>query len=218
MKPCDTDIVCGDCRMENEIYLSGMRRDRVFNSLALTRQQELTERCVRYGKTKAGELALRCGEEITFESLAGVSKSCGVAIHRIKTKYALPFLAEYIPRRKRIDLYVDRISETEALLRTVRPEYFERYTLMDLCLAHEMFHVLEHREFGTVDKIISEKIGPGFLRVRHYFPDASEVAAHSFVKELLGLNFSTYGFADELRRIYENRKEERRQGKNEFSV
>ena len=122
--------------------------------------------------------------------------------------FGMAYLAEYEAGRKKIVLYTDRIAEVERTLKTRHPEYFKRCSLTDMCLAHEFFHHLERCQFGSTGRIIRYRSKLfGILPYRRRSGTASEIAAHTFVKHLLELEFSTWGFADMVKDIYEHREE-----------
>lgn len=179
-------------------YIEKLKKDPHFCPLPSQQQDALVSQCLAWGERMA-EHARKALGQVNESSLRSWAQQQGVQIHFLETKYDLPYIAEYTPHKKSIDLYTRRIQEMQDTLERTHPEYFERYSLTEMCLAHELFHHLECMENRSTGKIISTQAKRfGFFPYKHYFSEGSEIAAHRFVSVLLGLEFSTYTFADEM--------------------
>lgn len=182
----------------HQCYLSNLKKDPHFRRLPAPQQEDLVSQCLAWGERMAEMVkqALGPADEAT---LCAWARQQGVQVHYLETKYDLPYIAEYTPLKKTIDLYTRRIRQMQSTLEKNHPEYFESHTLAQMCLAHELFHHLECTENRTTGKLISAPAKAlGLFPYRHYFPEGSEIAAHRFVSLVLDLEFSTYTFADEM--------------------
>ncbi|NMA66180.1 MAG: hypothetical protein GX957_08080 [Clostridiaceae bacterium] len=192
---------------EKEFFLKKLRQDKEFSLLEESLQNSLLDKGIDFGARKANELAELYDCNIQLKSLKCLIEAYNISIEYVNTEYDFPFLAEYTPFRKKILLYPATIKSAEKNLTEIQPRYFEHYSLEDMCLAHELFHHIEHTVFGSTGKIafVNKKL-IGKIKIKKYFPEISEIAAHTFVKVLLNLNFSTYDFSEKLNEYYKNKK------------
>ncbi len=188
-------------------FLDGLRKDKLFASLGQEEQIRLCREAEEAGIRYAEE----AGRKISSRDFAGLSDWLageGVSVERLDTKYQLPYIAEYEELKKKITLYTRRIEHMQRTLMTVHPEYFESHSLEEMCLAHEAFHFLEKRDHRTTGRLIrTDRKLLGFIPVRHYYAEGSEIAAHVFVTELLDLPFSPYTMVDEAVAVWNKEKE-----------
>ena len=189
-------------------YYNHLSKDRHFRKLSLSQQDQIIEKCTEEGRKCAREIY--SGVSVpSKEELQKVVSRQGVHVVYKDTKYDLPYIAEYIHRKNQIDLYNRRIKQMQEILSVNHPEYFCRYDLFDMCLAHELFHHLETVKNGVTGKIAGIPVKLlGLISATHWLPEGSEIAAHAFVKELLALDFSTYTFAEEMAEYIANERED----------
>ncbi len=181
-------------------FLDGLRKNKYFAGLSHEEQHQLLEKCIQYGEIKAKML----GDAIGQVDEASLRKWCAeqkIKVESVSTKYDLPYISEYIGRKRLINLYPRRINEMQESLSKVCPEYFETCSLIEMCLAHEMFHHIEHEEYGVTGRII--RVRSGLMPFLHSVDEGSEIAAHTFVSALLELPFSTYTFAEQLKELWQ---------------
>lgn len=179
-------------------YLKKMGKNRKFNRLSLQEQRKIIDCCIACGREAAQAVRGDKGAP-DREALWNLVRSYGLQINVLDTKYDLPYIAEYTHRKRTITLYARRIRQMQDILAERHPSYFEKYDLVQMCLAHELFHHLESMKNGTTGRIAG--IPGKFLGIfpyRSWMEEGSEIAAHSFVSALLDLAFNTYFFAEEM--------------------
>lgn len=185
---------------ETAAYLRDLDADRHFVRLGRDEKLRHLERCLRFGAAAAADVAGRYGPP--GGHVREIVLAHGLRVRETKDDGRLPFLAEYLPRGKTIELFTTRIAETEAALARVRPDFFAAARLSDLCLAHELFHHLEWRRFGATGRLVSLRRSLfGLIPVVHHVAAASEAAAHMFVKAWFGLDFTPHLFKETLERL-----------------
>jgi len=186
-------------------YMKMMEKNRSFAAVPDEEKKTVIRESIGYGIKRAKELQAEWGVP-DGQVLKNMVMEHGLKVERVTTEYPLPYLAEYEAGRKKIVLYSDRIAQVEKTLKTRHPEYFKRLSLTDMCLAHEFFHHLERCQFGAPGRIVRYRSKLfGVLPWNRRSGEASEIAAHTFVQHLLRLEFSTWGFADMVKEIYEQR-------------
>ncbi len=92
----------------------------------------------------------------------------------------IPRYAEFRQKSRAIVLYTENINKNAQLF-SLSPEDF-----MHVCLVHEIFHLLEDVEGDTI-KVIAEKIGTNSKKNSKLFSQSSEIAAHTFAKNICAL-------------------------------
>lgn len=183
-------------------YLKALCRDRYFSALSPEAQLRQLEDCLTYAERQAQDLQAALGT-VDGSALRGWAGDNGIRIVEVQTKFDLPYLAEYLPLRRAVELYPRRIAEVQQTLSQAEPERFARHSLLEMCLAHELFHALESRDYGKPGRLLCLQVRLlGVFPVRHCIDQGSEIAAHAFVQALLELDFSTYTFFDELAEAY----------------
>lgn len=191
-----------------QTFLKGLRRDKTFAALDEKEQIDLCEKVMEEGTRYAWWLK----KELLEVSQVVLKKwlwKDRIRVEKLDVKYQLPYIAEYEETKKQITLYTNRITDMQKALSTIHPEYFEKYSLEDMCLAHECFHHLERKDHKTTGRLIYvEKRMFGLIPYKHYFAEGSEIAAHMFVSELMGLPFTTYTMAEEAVSVWKNQKGE----------
>jgi hypothetical protein len=101
-----------------------------------------------------------------------------------------PVLARYLPRRRRIDLYVDVIGYCEDVVRMLAwQDLFPPGYLREAVLLHEHAHeLLAHRHATALRRatgVVALRIGR-YTRYAHV-AGAEELAAHAYARAALGL-------------------------------
>jgi hypothetical protein len=91
----------------------------------------------------------------------------------------------------------------ENLLKRIFPAIITTYSLCSLCLAHEIFHHIEHTSWGTAGRPVTIPAKLLWLiPVQRAVTGAGEAAAHLFVKELLNLEYSPVFINKKLEAVY----------------
>ena len=190
-----------------ERCLQNLRQDRVFRKLLPSQQIERLYDCIRYGMEQARKVKNHYGLLEGEMSLEKILREWGVTVERITADWHLPYLGEYMGKKRKITLYLARIGEVSEALKRIYPQVFERYSLSTLCLAHEMFHHLEQSELGSNGGVLrlEQKLwGP--FHYRHRVEEGSEIAAHTFVQVLFELPISTYDFSSDISQAYDRKE------------
>ena len=100
-------------------------------------------------------------------------------------------LSSYVPSPPTIVIYENTLQLFRESLdddKRMKREFAVKLT--NVCVAHELYHHLEHENFNFVNLIYKIPILDfGFLKVERTPGTLSEIAANSFAKKLMGLSF-----------------------------
>ena len=187
---------------EKAAYMRDLCIDKVFASLDEPSREKYLETCISLGQHIADDFTARYGVPSSSKRLCEIAEENGVTVKEIKDDGKLPFLSEYISSfGARIELFPKKIQQTEEYLRSVNPDFFSSVSMKGMCIAHELFHHIERGLLKGTGRIVSIPVKRlGIFPAVHYVSQASEAAAHTFVKHWLKLSFSPYLF----REIIEN--------------
>lgn len=149
----------------------------------------------------AGRCAAR---QFAGQSVQALYERGGIGIRYAgsgKQNYGVILRGQCVMGRDRcmVDVYLDSIRELAAHSgwegRSLTPEQ-----ALEVHLAHEFFHIWEYREGRSIAEELEPVTSAAFLGLRRksQISRCSEVAAHAFAKELLGLpvlpNFYDYRY------------------------
>jgi hypothetical protein len=130
--------------------------------------------------------------------LPDICAACGVAINIVShydSAVAVPYRAEIFFKESRINIMRQSLVQMYDQIRELTADGgnfpLAINTIIDMHIAHELYHLLEHIEGETTASLLpavtSWKLG-GF-RKQSQIVRASEAAAHIFCMELLELHF-----------------------------
>jgi hypothetical protein len=135
--------------------------------------------------------------------LKAAAACLGIRVNDVYDSAQIPILAEYEPFSRTIRLYHEKIIAVENFLKRMFPAIIAVHSLCSLCLAHEIFHHIEHASLGATGRLIGIPAKLLWLiPVRRTVAAASEAAAHLFVKELLNLEYSPVFINKKLEDVY----------------
>lgn len=168
--------------------------DRFFRKYPLEEKTRLIGKAIQFSFDAADRFTQRFGNSCTFQDLARSAEDLGCSVRLIVGKTSCPFLSDFDPGRSIISLYKQNINRFMSRLKDKHADCFVAYRLEEMCLLHELCHVMEFKEFGDIGKLagLGEK-KTVFYRVREH-RRLSEVAAHSFVQKLMCLPISPAEF------------------------
>lgn len=102
--------------------------------------------------------------------------------------------AIYTPEPPTVTIYPESLEPLQDRLHHLRlPQGF---SLLDLAIAHELFHHFEHVRGSISKRYYVNVFKLGRFSLKTSLPALSEIAAHAFTKELLGLDFYPYQLDD----------------------
>ncbi len=176
-------------------YLAEVAKDRHCRALPTEGRCSALRASLDFAIQSADETAARFPGRDGASGLREALAAHGVRIVEMSPVPGCPMLAEYRADNKTIEIYPEKIRQTEAALGRTHPEFFAVAGLSDMCLAHEYLHHLDFRRHGCIGGFAAIMVKRfGLFRRTHYPESAGEVAAHEFVRLWYGLSFSPIAF------------------------
>ena len=195
------DQVLAMCELMNDLLYRKIPKNRykyyVEQSLSFGRQAACRMKEI-YGLLKLEQIYRDSGIEIVYEEKS--SKNYGVSF-RAQSEYGKDGSAKVVIYRDSIELLASKSKIGEPSLE-ISDEGLDVQTALDVHLAHEYFHYLEHQSSEIQDEnteniydkgYVSDYLEPvtlfSFLGYRRKgsILRCSEIAAHAFAKELMQL-------------------------------
>jgi hypothetical protein len=178
-------------RTETAEYLQFLLRDKFFAALSQEKRTGHLKKIEGFSVEKARWFSRRFAPLHSDAELKAAAVCLGIRILDVHDSVHIPRLAEYEAVSRTIRLYREKIGVVENLLKRIFPAMISGYSLCALCLAHEIFHHIEHISLGATGRVVTVPAKLLWvIPVRRTVAGASEVAAHLFVKELLNLEYS----------------------------
>ncbi|RCX19641.1 hypothetical protein DFP94_10492 [Fontibacillus phaseoli] len=173
------------------LAMAELERDPVFHKIAPDKYGYYISRSLDMGREAAVRLKGRDIRELLDQ--AGVKFNLAASAGTGAFKVALRAQLDWSGKVPKITVYRESMRQlhiaAEAAEGALGPVTFDR--IVDIHLAHEYYHLLEYRggQFTNelLDPVECLKIGP-FRRTATIL-QSSEIAAHAFCKELLGLPY-----------------------------
>ncbi len=161
-----------------------LAQDHLYRKISLEQQADLIAKAIQCGQAAAADFSQRLPEYLQDQGIIVEPFS-----EETKKNQFNFVLAEFqLPNKIRLNERL--INEGAALI--ARQSMLSFFTaaapLTDILLAHEIFHYIEHQQqLFTLQRQLNYKTGPFKRQARVYA--LSEIAAGSFVKSLLQLDF-----------------------------
>lgn len=170
---------------EVELGLNLAAADRWGRRLPAGERFRLVRECLAVGQETAVALRNRYGE-LPVDALLD---ELGVAVVRVEDEQTIGpvrLRARYLTAPPRIELFMAGLRELQQQCEgEVTPEL-----VVDLVLAHELFHHLEATSIGRLaQRYRVTTLGIGPFAVKAGVPAASEIAAHAFARAWTGAGF-----------------------------
>ncbi|MEM2642840.1 MAG: hypothetical protein QXO34_01705 [Candidatus Bathyarchaeia archaeon] len=161
-----------------------LTRDFFFDRIPVDLQRKLVETAVSVGREIVGKIV----EETGTTNSWCIAEYLGLEISMVSQENVVGNLlirSEYIPP-KTIRIYKRSIEQLkEAISRFGLEELFPNEAILDLHVAHEIFHHLEKTRIGVLSERYSIerfRFGPLCFKIR--VRAISEIAAHTFARTL----------------------------------
>ncbi|MGZ7444499.1 hypothetical protein [Paenibacillus sp. TH7-28] len=177
--------------LDDEVLaLAELERDPVFHKIEPRKYGYYLSRSLAAGREAAERLR---GQDIrVLLEQAGVQFKLAESAGTGAFKVALRAQLDWSGKVPQITVYRESLRQLQAAAEAggvLGPVTFER--IADIHLAHEYYHLLEYRSGRftneLLDPVESLRIGP--FRRKATILQTSEIAAHAFCKELLGLPY-----------------------------
>jgi hypothetical protein len=173
--------------ISDELYaLSDLTTDHLFKKIPKEKIRYYVYSACNIGKTVANTSRM-------INKNLGLRESCKarkIKINIIDKEYVvgkIKFRAEILLRKRTINIMKESISQIQESV----DDKFTFDELVDIHVAHELYHFIEHDKAVKTNQILDKvdvfKIGP-FSR-HSTIVKTSEIAAHTYCKELLNLDF-----------------------------
>ncbi|MGV2881713.1 hypothetical protein JI735_00300 [Paenibacillus sonchi] len=171
---------------------SELKNDLLFHKIPKDKMIYYIEQPLAIGTAKAGEYKAKFGTDIQAicrnRGIKVVMNERSGKLGQIRFRAQIELSAE----ERVITLYKSSMEELQQCAGVLLPgRAFSLEEIMDIHLAHELFHDLEFSEIGytneRLDYISSLSLGP--FRIRASVTKTSEIAAHAFSRHLLGLPY-----------------------------
>ena len=176
-----------------------MDLDRFFRRLSDAEKEYFIEKAIRFSLETADQFAERFGRDYSYDSLRQAAERLGCRVQILSGHSPCPFLSDFDPGKRRITLYEQNIKTFYDRVKEDYPSCFLKYDLREMCMLHEVCHVLEFDRFGDIGKLAGSGEKRRFLRGFREYRRLSEIAAHLFVQRLMDLPVSPalFGVAPE---------------------
>lgn len=171
-----------------------MDLDRFFRKYPPEEKQRLIRKALEFSDSAATSFARRFGPTYPLPELNRAAKDLFCTVTVITGKPACPFLSDFDPNSRRITLYKQNIDRFYAGIRDGFSSCFLSHTLEEMCLLHELCHVLEFETYGKIGGLSGIGETKTLFRRPREHRRLSEVAAHSFVQTLMELPCSPAEF------------------------
>lgn len=175
---------------EKKIALLELRRDPLFHNIPSSQYKEYIEKSINMGKNLAKKYKGSDIKELYKEHDIKISYSKNK--NRIKN---FQLRAEFIQKENsnEVVIYINSLYQlVEAWNKVFSRQAEITYSEVEnIHLAHEFHHFLEYNIYSPVDKQLEPIIVKNIFgkKKKHYIRQCSEIASHSFAKELLHLNY-----------------------------
>ena len=174
---------------EMNAYQDLLNRNNLFKKLPEVSRDDLVAQAVRFGADIAQKISVRHGKLLGINDIRDLIQAYGANLELTQSHFTSFCLAEYNENTAGIQCYIENINRLEQHL-IQRGEYHpDPYPLLALCMLHEMFHHIEVLGHTTTSQCFI-MVRTLFFNRRYSPVTLREVAAHSFVKEILGLEKS----------------------------
>lgn len=174
--------------------LYAFSRDILKERIPYHKKLEMIKKSIDCGKTYARRIIKECGCSNTntiaeYLSLKIVSQNESITGNRI-------LFANYTPPDN-IEIMTEPINQaTELIMKkeSILIELFNKNSIMDIIMGHEIFHYLEDKYEQEIYTRTEKILLWNFLGFKNYstIRTLSEIAAMAFTKELNGINFSPF--------------------------
>lgn len=141
------------------------------------------------------EEAKKVKKDYPGKPVLDITKELGVKVKKPKTPVGggHVLFAQYAESGE-ITIFMDCIEKAETLIREEKLErYLSGLDLFEVLLAHELFHVIEHRRrkqiYTQTEKV---ELWRRPFSNKSRILCLSEMAAMAFAKEMMGINYSPY--------------------------
>ena len=171
-----------------------MDLDRFFRKYPFEEKQRLISKALVFSNSAATSFAQCFGSVYSLPVLQCAAQKLSCTISVIAVKPACPFLSDFDPNSRKITLYKQNIDRFYTGIRDEFSSCFQLYTLEEMCLLHELCHVLELNTYGKIGGIAGIGESKTLIRRPREHRRLSEVAAHNFVQTLMELPCSPAQF------------------------
>jgi len=174
---------------EMSAYQDLLINNRLFRRLSPARQGNLIIQAVNFGADTAHRISTRHGKLADIDDIRELIQDYGAHLEIKQNHFTTYYLAEYEENTAGIECYLGNIVRLEQCLDQRGKYHPDPYPLLVLCILHEMFHHIE--ALGNMTTCKCYVMVKFLLSERRCSPVAlRDVAAHSFVKEMLDLEKS----------------------------
>jgi len=157
-----------------------------FRKLPLFLQEECVYKAFSFANEKSEQFKGEYGGDFSLPRLSKIAKRMGCEVTLDRSGTPCPFLSDFDPNKQVITLYEKNIGRFYESVKDDFPDCFLSYGLREMCLLHELCHVMEYRDLGCVGRLFGVE-GRGLFKRKIYIRRLSEVAAHRFVEILMAL-------------------------------
>lgn len=164
--------------------------DRFFRNQNPAEKERLIAKALRFSSDMADQFADRFGTNYSFSSLEHAAMDLGSGITILSRPTLCPFLSDFDPNKRQITLYTHNIETFYIMIEKDFADCFQKYRLNEMCILHELCHVMEFIQFGEVGKLAGVGEKKAIMKKPHEYRRLSEVAAHAFVQQLMRLPVS----------------------------
>lgn len=175
---------------ENRVAYEILKEDLSFPKIPLDIHEELINYALDVGEETANSMLEEFGISNPFTICDRLKLKVVIDTSSIE-KGRFIFFSKYQPSPPKIIIYQEAINILQALIEkhNIRSKFFFP-DLLSIQVAHELFHHLEKTRVGIVARrlrVYTFKFGP--IKISSKVKALSEIAAHTFSKNLLGLPF-----------------------------
>lgn len=151
--------------------------------LAEEDKTEIIEEAMSFGQRRAQEIRAEFGE-ITSEQIL---KNQGILIveENKKNGWSDDYVkfAEYYTKTSEIRLNMEALKKVG--------EHMDVQIAREIVLSHELYHYFEYKRWGDTAKLFIRDVKLfGWIPVKRKMLPAAEIAANSFTRQFLGLDFA----------------------------
>lgn len=170
-----------------ELGMQELRHDLLFHKIPPEQYGEFIDCAWQAGRDAAETYSRRLGSDMPSE----MASKLGLTVEEMGKDQCKGYRAysEYYSNPKKIILYMPMIEEAYQHLSEEQKAFIPDFSKMkELFLAHEIFHHLECHEIGLTSrkkKVETLHLGP--VRLTSGIKALSEIGAHSFTRNLLGI-------------------------------
>ncbi|ALC80367.1 MULTISPECIES: hypothetical protein [Bacillus] len=165
-----------------------LKKDLLFHRIPSDKIYYYVTRSLEIGRKKAQSFLHKDIKSLCKQNQLEIEISDSIGVfHQVKFRAEIIFTK----KKSKIKIYKPSLVELIEAYNLISETELTYQDVLSIHLAHEFYHYLEYREKQftneLLDKVDALKIGP--YKKKSTVVSCSEIAAHSFCKELIGIDF-----------------------------